>query len=357
MFVNAPIFRNSYEDDQLFEDLLVNLQKMDSLPTVEQSYMAPSTIVIETPWSEFGKSRSPRSTASSPLSSDSSTNSSKKSRKRSLDTVSSVVSVASSSLSEEEGSVSNQSSTVSLVQQKVINIPRIVKNDIRRKISFMFANVMNSNDFTLLDSFFRKFCTPDVELSKKSHASDPLGLCTVQLPGMDLVVSYFGALGILTPDCIVTIGETKIKQSVNAPGCELISNFSFHLTKFYDAPPSKVAQFILRQHQSRANGRIKDIEGSVKRSIKRAKKFEVNSYASYETTKLEIEQDEDYQSFFSQFDAMNVRSAMLNDEFPRLQVPVSLKLNGSLTFKINDQKRITAINMVPFTMEATELSL
>ncbi len=55
MFANAPMFRNSYEDEQLFEDLLVNLQKMDSLPTAEQSYMAPSTIVIETPWSEFGK--------------------------------------------------------------------------------------------------------------------------------------------------------------------------------------------------------------------------------------------------------------------------------------------------------------
>lgn len=61
--------------------------------------------------------------------------------------------------------------------------------------------------------------------------------------------------------------------------------------------------------------------------------------------------------FFSQFDAMNVRSAMVNDEFPRLQVPISFKLDGLLSFKINDQKRVTGIHMVPFTMEATELSL
>jgi len=49
---------------------------------------------------------------------------------------------------------------------KVNAVPRILKRDIRREYATMFANVHNSTDFNMIDSFFKYLCKPDCQIMK-----------------------------------------------------------------------------------------------------------------------------------------------------------------------------------------------
>jgi predicted helicase len=71
-------------------------------------------------------------------------------------------------------------------QQKRMVLPKILKSDIRRKFLIMFANVMNSYDFSLMSSFFKAFCVSDLSLFNVKN-----DCCPPHLYGRDLVAGFF----------------------------------------------------------------------------------------------------------------------------------------------------------------------
>lgn len=48
----SPTFQKPFDEDQFYDEILNELVTLNSLPT---DYLAPSTLVIATPWTDFGK--------------------------------------------------------------------------------------------------------------------------------------------------------------------------------------------------------------------------------------------------------------------------------------------------------------
>lgn len=336
-------------DDELLDTLFTNFESYEGLNTFNDGVrLSPSRLVIPTPWSEFERvkgSASPATSVETGNTSHLSTSKNNSSKKRSHNE---LISPSTSSDSEvSDGMLSKAPRPVEASVSKATVLPRIVKSDLRRKFGLMFMNVMNSMDFTMLDSFFRKFFIPSASLIKTPHDDSVMG-CSVHLQSTNLLIAYFGLILQLSPDKILRLGEMKIRQRADASGSELVANFQLRLTKLHDTAPTKMAEYVIRKFTEAKRLFSTDTdfvaEGS-KRSNKRAKKFDVNYYPSYVHTKEEIQEDPFYQYLFTQFDPFSAESTSRED-FPLLATPTPLAIDGVITFKINDQKRIESLAMV-----------
>lgn len=105
----------------------------------------------------------------------------------------------------------------------------------------MFCNVMNSYDFELIDSFFRRFCLPDVKLVSEQR----LGPLTpyLELRGVDVIVDYHSAMLQTSPDKVTRAFEIKLRQNSDSPGkVEIFGHFSVSHTSFYATNPFFIAE-------------------------------------------------------------------------------------------------------------------
>lgn len=221
---------------------------------------------------------------------------------------------------------------------KQVVIPRILKSDIRRKYLFMFTNVMNSYDFPLLDSFFRKFTASNVSLYKSPCQMDKGP--AVALSGVNLLIYYMGAMLQTSPDKVIRLDGTTIKQRSDTEDTVLSANFSLKFTRFYNISPSIIASSILEQFGTSSGVALEN-------PAKKAKKILAGneSLTNFEESREAFYHGEEYQNYGYRFDPLHPKS--IQCQFPLLPKPSPSEIDGKFTMVIDGQKRIQQISMVP----------
>jgi hypothetical protein len=237
-------------------------------------------------------------------------------------------SLSSSSDDDDENRGKNSSSNSSIAlpgyKNQPIAMPRIVKTDIRRRYSFMFANVLNSYDCHLIDSFIQRFSEPSISFEKENMHDT-----SVALSGTTMLSTYFCLSQQMSPDKVVRITDTQIKQRSDRTGSELVSNFDVSLTKIYDVHPTLIADSVLCQFQ--------DLSVENKKNSSSLIINDNNGCEGKERrTTVVIKSD-----LFQSVDLARPHLSVM--KFPRLSQPRELHVKGKLIFSLNDQKRIEKI--------------
>ncbi len=112
--------------------------------------------------------------------------------------------------------------------------PRVLKCDVRRSYSTMFANVINGFDLPVLYGFMDTYCAPNFHqqvLQCNSHIDQPYDL---KMQGV-IAASKFWAISMHTsPDYTFTVQEATIHYSPDSWKSKIICRYAYNATKLYN---------------------------------------------------------------------------------------------------------------------------
>jgi len=120
-------------------------------------------------------------------------------------------------------------------RRRVSQFPRILKRDIRRDISFMFANVMNSGDQSFIASFLNQFCVSScrsVDYARSSFLPEKVPIKRIE--GLPNIVHRVGSELQLIPDFVYRVTESQIEQRLDKPGSKVIMHAHIQGTKLLE---------------------------------------------------------------------------------------------------------------------------
>jgi hypothetical protein len=112
--------------------------------------------------------------------------------------------------------------------------PRILKRDIRRDYAIMLTNVLNSADENLMSKFFNRYsmnscqyvdCFPDEYLNNRPFVRIAKGIDAIVFR----LLQDFSSI----PDFVIRLLNTRIKQSHDVPGSQIVCNVEFSGTKMF----------------------------------------------------------------------------------------------------------------------------
>jgi hypothetical protein len=131
----------------------------------------------------------------------------------------------------------------------------MLKRDMRRQYSSMFANVMNSFDTKTVRCFARKFLADDVLFSSKTQTPNVTGRSfdVFCLQGRELFTYFSCAMQQLLPDSFLQISETKIQFNSETHETILISKFDYSATFLYQLDHSTLAEYLTLQYSKDAS--------------------------------------------------------------------------------------------------------
>eukprot|EP00981_Chlorochromonas_danica_P009012 scaffold2421_cov171-Ochromonas_danica.AAC.2 len=114
-------------------------------------------------------------------------------------------------------------------------IPRILKRDVRRDFPVMITNVINSGDIPTVGRFFFSHFAHSCQLSSlnkgKVSQRDP---SMVRIDGVHLIISMISGFLDATPDFVMRLNESHIRQHIDRAGCQLIISSRIQGTKVKD---------------------------------------------------------------------------------------------------------------------------
>lgn len=115
--------------------------------------------------------------------------------------------------------------------------PHIFKNDPRRQLGWMFANVMNRADFVLLKAFFTRFTTTSCNYQHKFHATQPVRHffpTAVDYSFLDQAVLHSSYVFATMPDLTAQLVDSKIIQCANEKGSTVSLTLRCIGTRLYE---------------------------------------------------------------------------------------------------------------------------
>ncbi len=200
-----------------------------------------------------------------------------------------------------------------------VSLPRILKNDIRRKYMLMYENVMNSFNYHLITSFFEQFFVPNVTFEKKAPANLPA--CEVFVEGVKPVSSFFLLALQLSPDKTTRVFDVQLKQSSADVGkTEVSCRFTSRNTKMYEL-----------NHRTFIQALKSDLQGVLANCLSTRKIRKTGDC-------LKIEDMDDHQLLFDP-----ISGIFLKSKFARAETLVEYEIEGSMSFIVNEEKRIERI--------------
>lgn len=235
---------------------------------------------------------------------------------------------------------------------RAISLPRILNSDIRRKFAVMFSNVLNSANGSLLDSFINRYRSPSFSLRKQVlnslFAELHPGLLppAIELEGSDVVGFYLKCIVNCSPDFAFYVENTHIKQRSDSRKTELVTDFTIVGTQLFKVNPLVVIEYML-DNLSAASSDDENINIQMRKRRKsefpssvvnqpcngcegQLIKFGEKSRVIYPHDQLRNE--------FAQF--------MVSNKFGRLDEPIQLHINGTLSFHLDENKRIEKLDFV-----------
>lgn len=134
---------------------------------------------------------------------------------------------------QDEANTSNGRTPASHRRRTVGMFARIPKQDIRRAIPFMFANVLNSCDPALIRSFFQQLCAPGCRSTDYNHVPWSVNdkIVVSHVNGSTATGDRF-AIGVSRyPDFAMSVTGSQIVRRKNFPGCTVLIQFQFKGTR------------------------------------------------------------------------------------------------------------------------------
>lgn len=115
------------------------------------------------------------------------------------------------------------------------NIPKVMKNDIRRHYSRMFMNTVNSADFANMQNYFNTFMAGPCKFIA-DHITHPDFAIPDRMiaDGPRLMAHYLLGCFIMYPDMTLTMRDTRIVTSSSWVGTKIVMEMEIHSTKMYD---------------------------------------------------------------------------------------------------------------------------
>lgn len=240
----------------------------------------------------------------------------------------------------------NNSLGAQVKSRKVTNIlPRCVKNDFRANIGYMYINVMNSLNSTLIASFFHHFQAPNFLLTKMTHPNYQnfeanMILPNISLSSMDLCILYHDIWTKLGPDQIFSIKEKKVRHRRDIMKTEVTIDFSFDSVTRRAMTPRKVVECMMSALGS-------DLSDDKKRS----KEFERHrdqdsssqsddSSASSDNVLIQIENQSKYLPSYT-YTVEDANYIVGNCE--RLPEDLSFHTDGLMIFRFDELKRLESM--------------
>lgn len=112
---------------------------------------------------------------------------------------------------------------------------RIFRRDIRRKYAFMFNNIMNAHDPSLLSQFLQEFAVPHFEAFEEIPENVQVKFCRMKvIQGQDQFVKTIEVNLSLMPDGVFRMADVKVCQRLNTSGSRILLNLSIVGTMLYE---------------------------------------------------------------------------------------------------------------------------
>jgi hypothetical protein len=112
---------------------------------------------------------------------------------------------------------------------------RIVKHDIRRSYSHMFANVLNSFNFFLLFGFLDTYCSPQFENCSKKYAhKNERVIESKSINSYEIFAKFLFMHLLIKPDSVFRITNTQYFLSQDKTCSKIVCKYSCKGTEIYD---------------------------------------------------------------------------------------------------------------------------
>lgn len=122
-------------------------------------------------------------------------------------------------------------------RSRVLVIPKVLKNDIRRCFAKMFVNTINAGEFDKMQEFVHTFMLPDCPFGLKVIMADNFGLPAVlRSVGPRMHVHYLLGGFVMYPDMVLSMGDSQIITSNVWTGTRIVIPFDCRMTKTHHIP-------------------------------------------------------------------------------------------------------------------------
>ncbi len=250
------------------------------------------------------------------------------------------------------------------IRKRAAIVPRVLKRDIRKLYSSMFANVFNIMDSELINSFFNTFCQGGssfcFQISHSVRTDDVLQSDCAQSMCIDR--TEIASLLMSTncqrfPDMTMQISESMLHQSPHTGESHVTANFCIKGTKIYDTdsweklvfPPDEQEE----EGDDHVNGTV--MTAAVKRPLAAvtttigSNNAKAASNYEYSISSTSFSGKKGIQLCYSNEQHMELISTS-----PLLETPLKITTSGTITLYLNAHKRITKLEMVTTAMTLVE---
>jgi hypothetical protein len=143
-------------------------------------------------------------------------------------------------LNNENSEIENVEISLSVPCATAFPFVKVPKHDIRRCYVDMFANITNSVDMHMYESFFKQFALPTLkfELTSASHGTQinkPLPSC-IQLTGLDTFLQYWFNQLHFVPDLCSKFTNARVVSLAETLQSRVECDFELEFTWVYDLP-------------------------------------------------------------------------------------------------------------------------
>lgn len=125
---------------------------------------------------------------------------------------------------------------------------RLPKDDLRRNLPTMIANVTNCGDKRLLETFLQRYCRPDVHMidfSPKVDMCDEAFSYVSVVQGVQQIVQYLSSISIYFPDNSFQVQDSELRLRADG-SCVVITKMVFSGTLLFRPPFDEVHQRMKR---------------------------------------------------------------------------------------------------------------
>ena len=132
----------------------------------------------------------------------------------------------------------------------VVKLPRVPKDDIRRKYPIMLMNTLNGMDLPKLYHFISLFTHPQTLLKRQTMSPRDPSLETESFSfyGREEIFRYMYVLGLLGPDRVFKLNHCSIITRSTTYRTEIVLDCTIEVNYLYGTDASKAGEFLRNFH-------------------------------------------------------------------------------------------------------------
>lgn len=217
-------------------------------------------------------------------------------------------------------------------QKEIYRIRRVPETDVRHKYPLMLANVLNTSDLTLLDSFWNQFSGANIRLRKTILKSEnEITPIVHSFQGLSGIVAYCSAQLQLLPDHITQLSNAQIHTRSDIHGSIISTKYCAKYHQIYELSETELTSLYLKTNRRCVNSVNRMIiqNKAVDGAILSKKKIRKTSKSNFPPT-------QPLQNYIH-------RMGCLPKLLPQ---PFAVSLSGRFTLYLNAMKQIVGVDIV-----------